>query len=113
MHLTHGDAGVRVLFARCFAALRPGGVLVLEHQTWDSYRVHARRTALGRARLAAIRLRPARFGRLLRHEIGFASFEVVAVPAARAEDPPTRLFVYHKPAADSAADAADPGHPRA
>jgi 7SK snRNA methylphosphate capping enzyme len=38
IHLNNGDAGLIRAFHRMFKQLRPGGVLVLEPQAWNSYR---------------------------------------------------------------------------
>lgn len=37
IHLNWGDAGIKRLFHRIFAHLRPGGYLILEAQSFQSY----------------------------------------------------------------------------
>lgn len=37
IHLNWGDEGVKNLFRRIFAHLRPGGCLILEAQAYQSY----------------------------------------------------------------------------
>ncbi|KAI4675598.1 uncharacterized protein J4E88_007631 [Alternaria novae-zelandiae] len=37
IHLEHRDAGLTTFFAKCSSSLKPGGYLVIELQTWDSY----------------------------------------------------------------------------
>ncbi|KAL3915791.1 MAG: hypothetical protein SGPRY_007082, partial [Prymnesium sp.] len=38
VHLNFGDEGIRTLFSRVFACLRPGGHFIFEPQPWSSYR---------------------------------------------------------------------------
>ncbi|KAH7063906.1 S-adenosyl-L-methionine-dependent methyltransferase [Paraphoma chrysanthemicola] len=37
LHLEHLDQGLKAFFAKCSSSLTPGGYLVIELQTWDSY----------------------------------------------------------------------------
>lgn len=37
IHLEHLDQGLKKFFAKCSSSLSPGGYLVIELQTWDSY----------------------------------------------------------------------------
>lgn len=73
IHLNFGDDGLKLMFKRIFAQLRPGGVLVLEAQPFDGYR---RRKKLSEATLKhykSIKLFPNDFkSYLLSEEIGFS-----------------------------------------
>jgi 7SK snRNA methylphosphate capping enzyme len=37
IHLEHQDDGLKAFFHKCSSSLTPGGYLVIELQTWDSY----------------------------------------------------------------------------
>lgn len=37
IHLEHLDAGLETFFQKCASSLSPGGYLVIELQTWESY----------------------------------------------------------------------------
>ena len=41
VHLNRGDAGLQAMFGAFWAALAPGGLLLLEPQPWSSYRAAA------------------------------------------------------------------------
>eukprot|EP00746_Dinoflagellata_sp_MGD_P006374 gnl/MRDRNA2_/MRDRNA2_112445_c0_seq1.p1 gnl/MRDRNA2_/MRDRNA2_112445_c0~~gnl/MRDRNA2_/MRDRNA2_112445_c0_seq1.p1 ORF type:complete len:596 (-),score=128.89 gnl/MRDRNA2_/MRDRNA2_112445_c0_seq1:44-1831(-) len=56
IHFAHGDEGVRKLFKRCKKSLRPGGILVLEAQEWQSYT---------KSRQSALEFRPEHFEEFL------------------------------------------------
>ena len=37
IHLNNGDEGLITLFQRIYSVLRPGGILILEPQEWETY----------------------------------------------------------------------------
>ena len=81
VHLNFGDAGLRRLFARAHACLRPGGRLVLEPQPWKSYRKRMHLTPTIAHHFQHIALKPAAFeAYLLSKDGGFAACEHVDVP---------------------------------
>lgn len=81
VHLNWGDDGLKRMFKRIYAQLRPGGRLILEAQAWQSY---ARKKKLTRAifeNYQRIQLRPEQFTEyLLSREVGFSTCEVIDTP---------------------------------
>jgi len=94
VQLHWGDAGLKVLFGKCFRMLRPGGVLVLEAQEWDSYKSSKHLTPEMRKMRSSLQMRPQDFTTYLVHSIGFAP------PEAVGEVPPLkrRLLIFRRPA---------------
>ena len=83
IHLNFGDEGLRRLFTRAHACLRPGGRFLLEPQPWSSYRKRAHLTPVIEKHFRQIELRPPQFADvLLSGAVGFASAETVEVPYA-------------------------------
>ena len=81
VQLNWGDAGLKRLFRRIHRSLRPGGVLFLEPQTWDSYAKKRRVfTPTMHAHFHAIQLKPELFQDFLLHDVGFASATTLADP---------------------------------
>jgi 7SK snRNA methylphosphate capping enzyme len=81
VHLNFGDEGLRTLFRRAYACLRPGGLFLLEPQPWSSYRKRMHLTPAISRNFREIQLRPPVFSELLTsHEVGFASAQQVEVP---------------------------------
>jgi hypothetical protein len=81
VHLAQGDEGLRRLFRRAFALLRPGGRFVLEPQPWKSYKKRRRASE----HFSAISLRPDGFEMCLLEEVGFAAVEHLGVPEGAVE----------------------------
>jgi 7SK snRNA methylphosphate capping enzyme len=67
VHLHHGDDGIRSFFAKIYRVLAPGGRLVLEPQSWATYKDAVKKTqgAVPKTRLAELELRPTDFGQVL------------------------------------------------
>lgn len=42
IHLNHGDDGLKRFFKKIFLNLKPGGCLLLEPQSWSSYKKKAK-----------------------------------------------------------------------
>lgn len=81
VHLNFGDEGLRRLFVRAHACLRPGGRFLLEPQPWSSYRKRAGLTPTIKRNYEQIRLRPDSFCAYLTSEaVGFATARTIEVP---------------------------------
>ena len=83
VHLNFGDDGIRQLFARVHEELEPGGVLVLEAQTIDSYRKAFKKVGIGAVcvPLASIQMLPDAFDDYLTTTLGFEALALPSLPA--------------------------------
>ncbi|KAJ3097451.1 hypothetical protein HDU97_004861 [Phlyctochytrium planicorne] len=76
IHVIWGDGGLRLFFAKCFAALKRGGRLILEPQAMDhGYRrdrKHAILSGTCKDGGKGLEMRPEDFGKFLVEEIGFS-----------------------------------------
>ncbi|KZT61018.1 Bin3-domain-containing protein [Calocera cornea HHB12733] len=79
IHLNSSDAGLVQFFHKACAALRPGGVLVLELQDWEGYRKAARSNPTLKQHYKTLELRPERFAEVLLGEVGFRRVEHLGV----------------------------------
>ncbi|KAK0077310.1 hypothetical protein PV325_004110 [Microctonus aethiopoides] len=81
IHMNFGDAGLKQTFKRIHAQLRPGGVLVLEAQSWPSYGKKKNLTERIYRNYHSIEFFPQKFTQyLLSSEVGFTKCEVVSIP---------------------------------
>ncbi|UXI15582.1 6-phosphogluconate dehydrogenase [Sarcoptes scabiei] len=80
IHLNWGDLGVKRLFQRVFLQLRPGGLFILEPQSWSSYRKKSKMTPETNQNYSSIRFRPECFHQYLLKEIGFKTCELLGTP---------------------------------
>ncbi|CAG0922426.1 unnamed protein product [Notodromas monacha] len=71
VHLNFGDAGIMRLFKRVFNQLRPGGVFVMEPQTWKTYAKSYKICEELRRTYQEIKIRPVDFPKILILEVGF------------------------------------------
>ncbi|XP_044008329.1 7SK snRNA methylphosphate capping enzyme-like [Aphidius gifuensis] len=95
LHLNFGDAGLKQAFKRMHAQLRPGGVLVLESQRYDSYKKKKRLTERIYRNFQNIQFFPDKFTQyLLSSEVGFTKCEVVSIPChpSKGFQRPVHLF---------------------
>lgn len=73
IHLNHGDAGIKFMFKRIFKQLNPNGVLILEAQTFATYKKRSKIDPEMQQNFKSIELKPDKFeSYLLSDEIGFA-----------------------------------------
>ncbi|XP_015921019.1 7SK snRNA methylphosphate capping enzyme [Parasteatoda tepidariorum] len=96
IHLNWGDAGIKRLFNRIFKQLNPGGYLILEAQTYQSY---ARRKKINEEVLKhykEIKLFPEMFNEFLLKEVGFQSCELIDVPAHASKGFSRPLYLFKK-----------------
>ncbi|CAM9310930.1 unnamed protein product [Phaeothamnion confervicola] len=114
VHLTHGDAGLLLLFQRAYALLRPGGRFLLEPQQWRSYCKHRNASPAARANFGGLKLRPDDFPHVLTRDVGFASVEDLGAPKGTAPGFARHIFLCTKavvaapPAATAVSEDASP-----
>ena len=70
IHFHQGDAGVRRLFEKISNLLEPGGIFVMEPQTWSSYKKKKKLTPQIKATVGSIKLKPELFPALLEKDYG-------------------------------------------
>ncbi|XP_068152389.1 probable RNA methyltransferase CG1239 [Drosophila tropicalis] len=81
IHLNFCDAGLKQAFRRMFLQLRTGGKLILEPQSFDTYKRRKKLSEKIRENYNAIELKPNKFTEyLLSPEVGFATMELMGVP---------------------------------
>ncbi|XP_064548650.1 probable RNA methyltransferase CG1239 [Drosophila montana] len=81
IHLNFCDEGLKQAFRRMYLQLHPGGKLILEPQSFDTYKRRKKLTDNIRENYNAIRFKPEQFtAYLLSPEVGFADMELMGVP---------------------------------
>ncbi|KAL7729573.1 hypothetical protein ACLKA6_007858 [Drosophila palustris] len=81
IHLNFCDAGLKQAFRRMFLQLRPGGKLILEPQSFDTYKRRKRLSKKICENYNSIKFKPEEFtDYLLSSEVGFASMELMGQP---------------------------------
>ncbi|RYH29239.1 methyltransferase domain-containing protein [archaeon] len=75
VHLTYGDEGLRRLFDKMFTLLKIGGILILEYQTWRSYKSRKGTNETTSVNYDNIVIRPEQFAEILTHEYRFRLVE--------------------------------------
>jgi 7SK snRNA methylphosphate capping enzyme len=93
IHFHQGDDGVRQLFDKIFNLLEPGGIFVMEPQSWKSYQKKKDLTPHIKATVASIKLKPALFPEVLERDYGFEKLDTLSPPkATEGFDRPLMLF---------------------
>ncbi|KAL8574871.1 hypothetical protein ACOMHN_044893 [Nucella lapillus] len=102
IHLNHGDDGLKRVFHRIYQQLRPGGHLILEPQTWASYRRRKKLTAKIYENYNKIQLKPNDFATYLTETVGFCRREYLGQPlnASKGFQRPMWLFTKYKSSPD-------------
>ena len=103
IHLNFGDEGLKRVFRRIYAQLRPGGTFILESQAFSTYRKKKKLTEQILHNFKNIKLKPENFPDFLIHEVGFSRSEVVALPAhpAKGFQRPLQVFTKMPPSVES------------
>ncbi|KAG0565917.1 hypothetical protein KC19_7G023400 [Ceratodon purpureus] len=97
VQLNWGDEGLMTLFYKIFAALRPGGVLILEPQPWKSYRKNRKRTETIHENYLKLSKRPDEFTNILIKQVGFNSCQDVTRQTPNSEKGFGRpIYLYTK-----------------
>lgn len=96
IHLQGGDEAIHRLFQRIHDLLHPGGVLILEPQSWKSYRKRKRASVESLHHFSTITLRPDAFPIYLLETIGFASMEDLGIPPGGSQGFRRPMYVFRK-----------------
>ncbi|XP_070582957.1 7SK snRNA methylphosphate capping enzyme [Erythrolamprus reginae] len=97
VQLNWGDEGLKRLFKRAHRHLRPGGIFVLEPQAWSSYKKRKNLTETISRHYQRIKLKPDQFpSYLVSSEVGFSSYELVAMPRNTPKGFQRPIYLFHK-----------------
>ncbi|XP_014241803.1 probable RNA methyltransferase bin3 [Cimex lectularius] len=98
LHLNWGDEGLKRAFVRMYKQLRPGGVLILEPQSWGSYKNKKNITETMWRNYSKIKLLPSMFTEHLLSEVGFSKCEVIGAPfhTVKAFQRPIKVYTKAK-----------------
>lgn len=93
IHLNYGDDGIKFMFKRIFKQLNKNGILVLEAQTFDTYKKRSKICPEMLENYRNIKLRPEHFEAfLLSEEIGFTRCWCISDEGTLRENIPVRGF---------------------
>jgi len=105
IHLNFGDEGLKRVFRRVYAQLKPGGTFILECQSFSTYKKKKKLTEAIFNNFKNIKLKPENFTDFLIHEVGFSRSEVVALPAhpSKGFQRPLQIFTKVPPSSNISA----------
>ncbi|KAL3994279.1 Bicoid-interacting protein 3 (Bin3) family protein [Acanthocheilonema viteae] len=96
IHLNWGDAGIKRFFKRVYRHLRPGGLFILEAQSFETYKKRAKLTKDINEMYKAIEFMPNAFQEYLVVDIGFDFCQYVDPPKAHTKGFERPIQVYRK-----------------
>ncbi|XP_034034422.1 7SK snRNA methylphosphate capping enzyme-like [Thalassophryne amazonica] len=96
VHLNWGDCGLKRLFQRVYRHLHPGGLFILEPQSWESYTRRKKLTDNIRKNYHSIHLKPDQFTEYLINEVGFTSFRCLEAPKCSVRGFQRPIYLFHK-----------------
>uniref|UniRef100_A0A8R1E0D7 RNA methyltransferase n=1 Tax=Caenorhabditis japonica TaxID=281687 RepID=A0A8R1E0D7_CAEJA len=97
IHLNWGDDGMRRFLKRAYAQLHPGGRLIIEPQSFETYRKRAKMNEELKANYSKIEFKPEDFEMWLIETVGFESVEKMGVTGAKSKGFERPIDVYLKP----------------
>lgn len=105
IHLNFGDDGLKRVFRRVYAQLKPGGTFILECQSFSTYKKKKKLTETIFNHFKNIKLKPENFTDFLIHEVGFSRSEVLALPAhpSKGFQRPLQIFTKVLPSSNISA----------
>ena len=74
--MNYGDIGLERFFKKCYESLTPGGILILEPQSWETYHKRIKDWEMEK-HYNEIKLKPNDFPDYLISTIGFAGYELI------------------------------------
>ncbi|KFM78994.1 7SK snRNA methylphosphate capping enzyme, partial [Stegodyphus mimosarum] len=96
VHLNWGDDGIKRLFNRIYAHLRPAGKLILEAQAFSSYARKKKITEEIFEHYKSIKFKPEMFNEYLVNEVGFESCELIDTPAHSSQGFSRPIYLFTK-----------------
>ncbi|KAI8098921.1 Bicoid-interacting protein 3-domain-containing protein [Halteromyces radiatus] len=96
IQLHRGDQGIKDFFQRVYQSLKPGGVLVLEPQTFKSYERRAKGSEEMTDILDKIKFKPEDYDDYLMKEVGFKVVTPLGTPNTDSKGFSRPLYLYTK-----------------